>query len=208
MEDIIKTWKELGVVKAVFNFTCGGDSMGDTSFQFFDKKGEIDGSELESYFENSVYENETFYDASDGYYQGESGTVTITLNEEEDCFDYCKQSKSEYCESKESTIEIELSPQMIKFIKDNVSNINGGTDGFAINYKKDFIMTDEEEELIKKLEEKIDRITSKFEPEIPEECECEEWYRYTTNEEGEVLTIKKNSLVVHITNNYTEFRDE
>ena len=38
MEKLIEEWKEKGVDRAEFEFSCGGDSMNDTSLVFFDKE--------------------------------------------------------------------------------------------------------------------------------------------------------------------------
>jgi CubicO group peptidase (beta-lactamase class C family) len=98
---------------------------------------------------------------------------------------------------------------MIKFIKENVLNINGAEGEEAtVNFKRDFIMTDKQEKLLEKIKAKIDEETSEFEPELEnEDGELNEWYTYTTNEEGEVLTINGNFLKISITNSYTEFKD-
>jgi hypothetical protein len=37
--DIIKLWKENNLGEAMFIFTCGGDSMGDTEWKFSDTNG-------------------------------------------------------------------------------------------------------------------------------------------------------------------------
>ena len=35
--EIIKKWKELGIDRGEFQFSCGSDSMGDTDLYFFKK---------------------------------------------------------------------------------------------------------------------------------------------------------------------------
>ena len=210
MENAIKIWKKLGIVSSTLEFDCGGDSMGNTQFNFFDKDGEeVESKELTDYFDDAVYNHVDFYVNSDGHYQGESGTVEIELDEEEESFNYSKTAQSEYSESQTSEIEIELSPKMIKFIKDNVLNINGGEGNDAtVNFSRDFIMTDEQEKLLEKIKEKIEKQTSEFTPELDnEDGEIDDWFTFTTNAEGNVLTIKGNSLKISITNSYTEYRD-
>jgi hypothetical protein len=209
MEEIVKIWKKLKIESCTLEFDCGGDSMGSTSFVFFGKNGkEIESKELTDYFEDAVYDNVEFYVNSDGHYQGESGTVEITLNEDGDDFDYAKNAQSEYSESQESELEIELSPKTIAFIKENVLNINGGDGDIVVNFKRDFIMTDEQEQILEELKAKIETEAEEFVPELEDEDgEVEEGCTYTTNEDGEVLTIKGKSLKMLITNRYTEFRD-
>jgi DNA replication initiation complex subunit (GINS family) len=210
MENAIKIWKKLGIVSSTLEFDCGGDSMGNTSFTFFDKDGEeVESEELTTYFDNAVYDHVEFYVNSDGHYQGESGTVEITLDEEEENFEYSKTAQSEYSETQTSEMEVELSPKMVKFIKENVLNINGGEGSdVVVNFSRDFIMTDEQETLLEEIKAKIEKETSEFTPELEnEDGEMEEWFTYTTNEEGDVLTIKGNSLKISIRNSYTEFKD-
>jgi hypothetical protein len=209
MENAIKIWKKLGIESCTMEFDCGGDSMGNTSYVFNTKKGEVENKELADYFENIVYDRVEFYVNSDGHYQGESGTVEIELDEDGEDFTFCKNAQSEYNESQTSEIEIELSPEMIKFIKDNVSNINGGEgDDATVNFSRDFIMTDKQEKLLEKIKAKIVEEAVGFTPELEnEDGELNDWFSYTTNEDGEVLTIKGNSLKLSITNSYTEFKD-
>lgn len=208
-EDAIKLWKKLRIKTCTMDFNCGGDSMGDTSFSFTDKNGDVSCDELKDFFDNEVYQRVDFYVNSDGHYQGESGTVDITLNDDEDDFEYCKTAQSKYSESHTSETEVELSPKMIKFIKDNVSNINGGENfqGTAtINFKREFIMTDEEEELQEELGKKIYKEISEYSPDDLDN-DIDEWFTFTTNEEGEELTINGNSLKIIVNNSYTDFRD-
>ena len=72
MEKIIEIWKKENIAQAVFNFYCGGDSMGDTDLSFEDSEGiRIEFSDtknedtLATYFDNEVYNNVSFYEASD-----------------------------------------------------------------------------------------------------------------------------------------------
>jgi len=209
MENAIKIWKKLKIEKSILEFDCGGDSMGSTEFKFFDKnENEIESNELTTYFEDAVYDNVEFYVNSDGHYQGEAGTVEIVLNEDGDSFDYSKTAQSEYSETQTSKMEIELSPKMIEFIKENVSNINGGDGNVVVNFKRDFIMTDKQEKLLEEIKAKIETETEEFEPELDnEDGEVQDWFTFTTNDDGEVLTINGSDLIVSIRNSYTEYRD-
>lgn len=213
MEETIKIWKKLKVSYAKFIFSCGGDSMGDTSMEFFDKDDkEIteDINELESYFEDAVYDNVEFYDASDGHYQGESGEVRIELNEDEDNFTYEKIAQSEWSESIFSEVEISLTKEMIDFVKKNILNVNGDDSNLVVNYKRDFILTDKENELLEELKEKIQKEVCDFSPELEGENEygeLQDYYSFTSNEEGDEIEIKNNNLIINVSNNITVFKD-
>ena len=210
-QEAIKIWKELGVAKASFEFNCGGDSMGDFSVSLEDEKGKsIESAELVNFFEDQTFKHVSFYENSDGHYIGESGTVDIELDEEDDepFFNYYKNAQSEYNEQIETVIEIELNKKQLKFINDSVGNINGGEDGFVMNYKRDFIMTDEEEKIAKEIEEILQTKTSEFQPDTGDEVQ--EWYSFTTNEDGgkiEMLTTTKTGLKVIMNNSIITYQD-
>jgi hypothetical protein len=212
-QEAIKLWKEKGVERAVFVFNCGGDNMGDTDLILYGKnEEEIVCQELKDFLDDETYKNVDFYVNSDGHYMGEAGTVDITLNEDDDepFFDYCKSSQSEWSETVENIIEIELNEKQLKFIKDNVSNINGGKGGgVVINYKRDFIMTDEEEKIAKEIEVILEEETSEFHPHV--DGKLSEWYNFTTNEDGgeiTTLTTTETGLKVLMNNSVTVYKDE
>ena len=214
MEKIIEIWKKENIERAVFNFYCGGDSMGDTDLSFEDSEGKrIEFSDtknedtLATYFDNEVYNEVSFYEASDGHYQGESGNVFITLDSE-DMFSYYKDAQSEWSEQIANNIDIELTNDEVEFIKEFVTNINGGRDGSAtINYKKDFIMTDKRKDMANRIMEVIDEETRNYVPENID-GELEEWYNFTTDSNDVTeITIEDNKLSVEINNNYTTYSD-
>jgi hypothetical protein len=209
MEQIIKRWKELNLEKAVLDFNCGGDSMGDTTWYLKNKEGvDVNDEEIESWLDDEVYKQVEFYVNSDGHYQGEVGTVTVEL-ENDETFTFSKSSQTEWSESVENDIFIELTNDEIDFINKNVSNINGSNDSnLTFNYKSDFIMTDKLEEVSKGLSKKIDDAVADYRPNIDDESELQDWYTFTTNGEFEELTIVHNELKIIINNNVTEFRDE
>ena len=205
----VKLWKELGITGCTMHFQCGGDSMGDTSFSFEDQNGDVSCQELEDFFDNEVYRHVDFYVNSDGHYQGESGTVEIELNEDEDDFYYSKCATSEWSETETSIIDVELSPKMIEFIQKNISNINGSYDDNAvINFKREFIMTNEDEALLKEIEDKVFKVVENYEPSL-NDGELEEWFTYTTNDNESLddLTIEGNVLKVIVNNSVLIFRD-
>ena len=209
MENIIKRWKELNLENAVLDFNCGGDCMGDTTWYLKNKEGvDVNDEEIESWLDDEVYKQVEFYVNSDGHYQGEAGTVTVEL-ENDETFTFSKSSQSEWTENVQNDIFIELTNDEIDFINKNVSNINGSNDSdLVFNYKSDFIMTDKLEEVSNGLSKKIDDAVMDYRPNIDDESELQDWYTFTTNGEGEELTIVDNELKVIIDNSFTEFRDE
>ena len=167
MNEIIRIWKECGVHEAKFHFDCGGDSMNETSWVFLDSKGEtIDSSSLsvvESQLESDVYDNIQFYEASDGHYLGESGTVNVTLNDEGDGFDMYKSSIERWSETISVDQEIDISEELGMLLHKKIDSIVS-VDGWGIrsglgeaerNYKEDCIITDREEELISEFEGRL-----------------------------------------------------
>ncbi len=207
IQEIIKLWKELGVEQVKFEFSCGGDSMNDTSITIEGKDGsEIDNVELRDYFDDAVYKRVEFYEASDGHYQGEFGNVYITLSDDEEDFDYNKSSQSEWSERVDSEVPVELTDEQMKFIKSKVLNINGDCDSLNVNYKNDCILSDKEEELVDDLENTLLDILRDYSPDT-DEGEVGEWFTFTTNEEGEDIKFIGNSIVVQISNEVTIFRE-
>lgn len=199
-KEAIKLWKKLGVELAKMDFSCGGDSMGDTYWTLEDKDGnKIDSSELIGYLDNQVYHHISFYEASDGHYMGEFGTVEVELVEDtEDIddayFSFCKYAQSEWEEALYSETELELTEDEANYIKEFVSNINGGEGELALfNYKVDFIKTDEMEALEGSITEKVDKFTVEFKP---EECyDLRDFYTYESDCE-----FNGNSLLINMTN--------
>ena len=214
MQTEIKLWKELGITSCTMEFSCGGDSMNDYNFTFYkknDKKGknqpavvEVECEELRDYFDREVFNQVDFYEASDGHYIGESGSVEITLDEDSDDedeheFTYTKNAQSEWSERHTEVIQIDLTTEMVNFINENISNINGGDGDISVNYKRDFILTDKDEELVNDLERKILDEAEEFEPNNAE-GELEDYYTFTTKDGDNLTNIKivgkKLSLIV------------
>lgn len=209
LQEAIKIWKENNIQECEMKFSCGGDSMNDYSFSFSDGKGsEVACPELESFFDNEVFGHVEFYVNSDGHYQGEAGTVTITLEEDKDegeYFEYSKSAVAEFSETWNSTMEVELPQEMADFINKNVSNINGSQEDFAINFKRDFILTEEDEKLLEELETLILDETGNY---CPEDCsDIDDWYTFTTNDDGDDLKMNDNKLTIKMSNQYTSYQD-
>lgn len=210
IEEAVSLWKELNVHSCKCNFNCGGDSMGDTDFTLFDSNGnDIESndktSELISFIDDEMYIRVDFYVNSDGHYIGESGTVEIELNEDEDDFYFMKSAEAEYSESIESECFLELSDDEINFISNKVSSIMGGYDeSIRFFYKNDCILSDNDLSLIEEITEKIEDFVSNFSPEIYD-GELEEWYNFNTGENN--ITINGNDIKLFIQNNYITFRE-
>ncbi len=86
-QEIVELWKKLGVSKCEASFMCGGDSMNEMSFTYFDKESEEipeAKSELDDYFDDVIYDKVDFYVNSDGHYMGENGVVHIELFEDDE----------------------------------------------------------------------------------------------------------------------------
>lgn len=209
-EQAIALWNEKGIVRAEMEFYCGGDEMGDYSFTYFDADDkEVECSDLDKFFNEEVFQQVEFYVNSDGHYMGESGTVHIELEDEEEYgeeidFNYNKCAESEWNETLTNTIRIKLTDEQIEYLKEYVSSFNGGSDEEAnFNYSKDFIMTDEHERIEKEIGDILDETTRDYEPET--DNEVNEWFNYQ-NEEPMFDT--DNTLLVEMNNETTIFRSE
>lgn len=205
--EIIQEWRKLNVGEVLFVFSCGGDSMNETSFEISDVNGNtIDENlcgNLTSYFEDEVYKKVEFYEVSDGHYIGEMGNVSITLNDDEDDFDYNKSSTSEWSESYTEEVKIPITDEEKNFIQTYISDFGGENDSLDYNYKTDFILTDEMEELVSNLEKRITETCNDYDFE-ESDGEQQEEIRYESN--GEV-TINNNELSVWVTRWFYETRD-
>lgn len=212
LQEAIQEWKKLGIKRAEFNYDCGGDSMNDTSITLYgDNDTVINSADLEGYFDDEVYKKVTFYEASDGHYQGESGQVNIELDEhddvEEDSFVYNKNGTAEWSEQFTEEIKIKLTAEQIAFIDTNVININGGDETFTnINFKRDFIMSDDDERVMNEIDTLIVKKTDEYEFKEAE-GEPSDWYNFTTNEEGDELKIDEGYLVVYVTRTFAVYNE-
>jgi hypothetical protein len=204
-EKAIALWKEQGIERAEMQFYCGGDEMGDYSFEYYNADDElVECSELDKFFDEEVFKQVDFYVNSDGHYIGESGTVHIELEEED--FSYIKSAQSEWQETISNTLTIHLTDEQIAYLKEYVRDFNGGVDEFAnFNYSKDFIMTDEHERIENEISTILDETTRDYEPET--DNEVNDWYSYQ-NEEP--MFNEHNKLLVEMNNEtyvYTDSED-
>lgn len=204
LQEYVKIWKELGVAYIDFNFSCGGDSMNDTDIIIYDEKNNrIESSELVGFFEDEVYRQVEFYVNSDGHYQGEAGVVRIELIEEDDepYFLYMKEAESEWNEQVTNEVLIPLTDEEVKFIKDNVSQINGDEGNIGFTYNKDLIFDDNKTKFVDELEEKIKDFIDDYSPEI-EDGELMEYFTF----EAEDIEFVENSLKMYVHNTILIFK--
>ena len=210
LKEAIARWKELNIDRAVLTFDCGGDSMGDMEWSLYDNEDEhVVDNGLVDYFDNIIYEKVDFYVNSDGHYMGESGTVTIELSyedEEDEDFVYNKDAMSNYEETVTNELVVELTDVELAFVKEYVRDINGGYDeSVNFNYSKDFIMTDEMDELERLIGDKVSNAAAEFTPETFE-GDLNDWYRYDIGDGHETVVIKDNSIVLEIYNSISTER--
>lgn len=211
---MIKLWQDNNVEKCVMNFSCGGDSMNDTEFNLYDKDDEVvNCEELKNFFEDEVYREVDFYEASDGHYQGEYGTVTITLEDDGDgelYFSYDKEAMSEWSEQFTQYTEVVLSDVEAEFVRTKVLSILGG-DGEEpiVNYKEDCILTDEEENIGERLGKLFDTTAQEYEFVDIDVDESEyNWYSFSTSDEdnNDEITMLGNTLKLRVNKTFTVFK--
>ncbi len=209
--EAIALWKELGITTADMEFSCGGDSMNDYHFTFYNSENkEVQSGELESFFDDDVFKRVEFYVNSDGHYIGESGNVSIELSEDEENpdFVYYKNAQAEWSESFTDEVAVELTEKEVEFVRSKVLNLVGSQDGDAINYKGDCILNNEEEQISDTISQKISEVAANHEFENAE-GEVEEWFQYNTDEvDSDVLPkIVGNTLFVSLTKQFLVYTD-
>jgi len=209
--EAIALWKELGITTANMEFSCGGDSMNDYHFTFYNSENkEVQSGELESFFDDDVFKRVEFYVNSDGHYIGESGNVSIELSEDEENpdFVYYKNAQAEWSESFTDEVAVELTEKEVEFVRSKVLNLVGSQDGDAINYKGDCILNNEEEQISDTISQKISEVAANHEFENAE-GEEEEWFQYNTDEvDSDVLPkIVGNTLFVSLTRQFLVYTD-
>ena len=158
-----------------------------------------------------MYNQCTFYQNSDGHYQGERGIVEITLEEDDDDTYYfvCqKYATAEYNETFTIIEDVKLTQNQLVYINDNISTIWGGSDDHTqIIYKRDFILTDEDEVIENELKALIENVAENVKPDV--EGEVQEWHQFTTNDDNklEELTIDGDILKISVRGSVTTFQD-
>lgn len=198
-KEIINIWKELKVSKIIFEFSCGGDNMNNTNFYIYNENNElIENETLVNYFDDEIYRNITFYEISDGHYIGEFGEVIITLDDN-DKFNYFKNSTEEFEEIHNDNINIKLNKNDVKILKEFINGFSGTETNFIIDYKKDFIMNDEIEKSIDGIQKEIEKEINNF---LSQNSDEYNWAQFscTTN------NLKRNILPIDITFSETIYK--
>lgn len=208
IETAVDLWKSHQVEKCEMNFSCGGDSMNDYNFDFLDKDGKsVDVSkELSDEIESRVFNEVHFYEASDGYYIGETGVVNITLDDDGESFTFTKTAESEFSEHYTERTILKLEDSEVKFINEKVLNINGGDGDCVINFKTDCILSDEEEVIYDTLKKKVKDFAEDYEF-TEAEGEQEDYYTFSTNEEGDEIDIVDNNIKITINRNFLVYKE-
>jgi hypothetical protein len=189
MKETIEHWKKSKIAYAEFQFSCGGDSMNDTEIVFFDAEGNevADEHSLAGYFEDEVYKEVNFYEASDGHYIGESGVVRIELNDEGDDFYYIKSAQSEWSERYSGEMLCEVTKEEVEFLNEYIGGMSDANwNGRQTDYKKDFILKPEHEKMVEELHEKFQDCANDFVPETKGEMSGDSTQYNTAEDEGEM----------------------
>ena len=210
--DIIQIWKENNIEKCVMEFSCGGDSMGDTDYILYDNEGnQVSNDDITEYFDHKIYDYVDFYEVSDGHYMGESGTVTIELEEYdgEPSFTFSKDAQSEFEETFSGTMEFNLTEVEVKLLVEKISNFNKSEwdSQVFINYKDDCVITDEEEVILNDLIKRIEDDSFNFEIEDATGEEVSSERSFDTGEDGEGLNIGDSVLQVRISSRFYYTQD-
>lgn len=199
---LIQIWKNNGINKAEFEFSCGGDSMNDYSLIFYDEKHKelTVPDEFKEKFIDLIFDNVVFYEVSDGHYLGEYGTVHIYYDEELEDFDFTKSSVSEFSERIERHLNIKLTEEESNYYSSYIKDINLSDNGNyeSIDYKKDFIKTDKHEEIEKNIINKVVEEAKRVEISIRENDHYEEYFDVTDfTTDGNILEfIVSYSIII------------
>ena len=212
VEVAVQQWKDNKVVKCEMEFSCGGDSMNDYEYHFYDSEGkEVEvPAELKDYIEDQSFKRVEFYVNSDGEYLGEFGTVYIELEDNEEDFSFSKEANSEWSERFTEDVFVELNDTEKTFIKEKVSNINGnGYKDYNVNYKIDCIVTEDEKEMLDELYDKIEKVCNEHEFQ-GENGEPDEDFSFQTNFDGsdeDVIEIKDGELRISLSRSFLVIKE-
>jgi len=191
IDKVIKLWRELNLTRIVYNFDCGGDSMGETEMHIFQEGvGEIENKDIREFFEEEIYNRVDFYVNSDGEYHGESGTVTITLDKDDSTFNYEKNATGEFTEHLASNFSIKASKKEIRLLINTEITIEGDESEGRISYEKDVALSAQEDKLLQKLAERVYEEVSEHDPDgIDKEGTLEDYFSFATDLEDDKINI-------------------
>jgi len=194
--EISNLWLELKVDYILIDFSCGSDSTDLKGTMIYDQSGtRISSYDLSEYFEDEIFNNVDFNEATDDYYLGESGTVKITMIEDGGCywedneegeeieiltyeFIYDKKGEEKYLYKIQNKLFVPLEESTINLINDKVSNIYGSHLTVIVNLKKDKILSEEENILLEKLKLEIEKYCIAFNPQSDKNII--DWYNFGT----------------------------
>jgi hypothetical protein len=135
---------------------------------------------------------------------GEDGKVVIKLDEDDDTeFTYDKESEEEWCENQPFTEKFELTDEEVEFIDKYVDDINGSMDEneLNVNYKVDFVQTDELIAIEVKLLEKINNYFNNYEHNLEN---ATDWCRIEV--QGDTLDKDKKTIELEMSFEHYVYR--
>jgi len=204
MKTIEQIWTEMGVDHAIFEFSCGGDSMNGTQLNFYDKDGkridfEQDPDNLSGAVEDGVYDNVTFYECGDGHYLGESGSVYISMGDD-GVLEYTKSATSEYSEWVTEKVDFRVNEDIRGRILRVVESISGDNyENWDVNYKEDCILDDADIDAINFFVKSIQEADVNYDIELGADMEIDgespdENFQFDSSEQSEdgLLSVKFN----------------
>jgi len=194
-QKLIELWKQFDIMEAIFDFSCGGDSMNDTDLHILNSNAEeINNKEFRELLEDYIYDNVSFYVNSNGSYIGEYGKVDVVLeNDKLNCY---KTALSEHYNS--DTYTINFPKNLIEKYNDifeYILNIRGTYDDRIINYSKDFILTLDIELKLELLVSDICKIIEKIDLDsiITSDYEYSNDIRF----EGYTFTVSDKKIIIN-----------
>lgn len=207
MEKLIKKWKEYKIEKAEFEFYAGGDSMGNTDLYFYDKDDKtinVD-DDFKQEVENDIYNNVDFYETSDGHYEGEAGTVTVTLekDEGEEYLNFSKDAQAEYSNSYTDNVTAELTKEEINYIKDNIDGFEDSYE-MTFSYSRDLFVSSKMEQIEQNIVSKIKQACDEHEVEYNGNGEVQEMDEYNLSN---LEVLGNNKISFELTYNVTEYEN-
>lgn len=199
--EIIELFKKYNLKEIRVTFEMGGDSGDLNDITYTDKNGnDIDIVDDDNHIRDAVYDNITFYEASNGYYSGENGTVIIELDED-DNLTFAKTGVSIYNESYTEEHNIEFTKEENQYINKYIKELGiSGWNGDICLYNTDFILTEELEEIDNSIKQKLASFIKDFVPNMDVNGEI-------TNSDNITLKLIKHPNIFSVEFTVEEERD-
>jgi hypothetical protein len=166
----IETLKDLFINNQVdrieWIYSAGGDSLNETETVGYLGDEEVDVKEHESIIDDFALDNTDIADSSDGHYEGESGTVTITYDAQEDVLVTSKDFESHWNESYEEEDYINITSEEKEILsKIDVFKVEIPKSSYEeILFKEDTYVSKEMHGLLESITEKMIDVAMDFEP--------------------------------------------